>query len=221
MASERLADSRMVVTSAPGVLLHLPGPAHAWMMTGMCQHAIHGRTPVTRGTGWRYSPSGGETGAGGVIVVSALESPAIVACLDDVAVMSQSVGQRGGHFGVAEHARPFAEGEIGGQDDGGALIESADEVEEKLAAGLGEGQISEFVQNNEVVPGCSASRPCRPLRVSVSRRLTRSTTLKKRPRAPDLMQLLAMATARGGCLCRCRQPNQTRRFRIRDSVQNF
>ena len=43
---------------------------------------------------------------------------------------------------------------------------------------------------------CSASRPCRPLRVSISRRLTRSTTLKKRPRAPDRMQLLAIAMAR-------------------------
>ena len=65
-----------------------------------------------------------------MIVVSALESPAIVAGLDNVAVMGQSVEQRGGHFGVAEHARPFAEGEIGGDDDGGPLIEPADEVEE-------------------------------------------------------------------------------------------
>ena len=31
-------------------------------------------------------------------------------------------------------------------------------------------------------------RPCRPVRVSVSSRLTRSTTLKKRPRAPSRMQ---------------------------------
>ena len=39
-------------------------------------------------------------------------------------------------------------------------------------------------------------RPCRPARVSVSSRLTRSTTLKKRPRAPSRMQALAMAMAR-------------------------
>ncbi len=37
---------------------------------------------------------------------------------------------------------PFAEGEIGGHDDRGALIEPVDEVEEKLATGLGEGQIA-------------------------------------------------------------------------------
>ena len=46
-----------------------------------------------------------------------LEAPALVAGLDDVAVMGQPVEQRGGHLGVAEHARPFAEGEVGGDDD--------------------------------------------------------------------------------------------------------
>ena len=39
-------------------------------------------------------------------------------------------------------------------------------------------------------------RPWRPARASVSSRLTRSTTLKKRPRAPARMQLRAMAMAR-------------------------
>jgi Bacterial extracellular solute-binding protein, family 7 len=88
-----------------------------------------------------------------VIVVAAFEPPAIVAGLDDVAVVGQAVEQRGRHLGVAEHGRPFAECEIGGYDDGGALIEPADEVEEKLATGLGEGQIAEFIQHDEVHPG--------------------------------------------------------------------
>ena len=78
-----------------------------------------------------------------MIVVSAFESPAVVAGLDNVAVVGQPVEQRGGHLGIAEHAGPFAEGEIGGDDDGGALVEPADEVEQELATGLGEGQISE------------------------------------------------------------------------------
>jgi hypothetical protein len=38
--------------------------------------------------------------------------------------------------------RPFTEGEVGGDDDRGALVEAADEVEQELAAGLGEGQIA-------------------------------------------------------------------------------
>ena len=39
-------------------------------------------------------------------------------------------------------------------------------------------------------------RPCRPARPSASSLLTRSTTLKKRPRAPLRMQARAMAMAR-------------------------
>ncbi|MCS3929300.1 hypothetical protein M2175_004331 [Bradyrhizobium elkanii] len=97
-----------------------------------------------------------------MIVVAAFEAPAVIAGFDDVTVMGQPIEQRGGHFGVAEHARPFAEGEIGGHDDGGALIEPADEVEEKLATGLGEGQIAEFIQHNEVHPGQMLGEPSLP-----------------------------------------------------------
>jgi hypothetical protein len=48
-------------------------------------------------------------------------------------VVIEAIEQRGGHLGVAEHARPFAEGEIGGDDDRGAFVEAADEMEEELA----------------------------------------------------------------------------------------
>jgi hypothetical protein len=36
-----------------------------------------------------------------------LEAPAFVAGLDDLAVVGQAIEKRGGHLGVAEHARPF------------------------------------------------------------------------------------------------------------------
>ena len=52
-----------------------------------------------------------------MIVVSALEAPAVVAGLDDVAVMSEAIEQRGRHLGITEDAWPFTEGEIGGDDD--------------------------------------------------------------------------------------------------------
>jgi hypothetical protein len=67
-----------------------------------------------------------------VIVGPALEAPAVVAGLDDVAVVGQAIEQRGGHFGITEDARPFTEGEVGGDDDRGALVEPADEVEQEL-----------------------------------------------------------------------------------------
>jgi hypothetical protein len=69
-----------------------------------------------------------------LIVIAAFKAPAVVAGLDDVAVMGQPVEQRGRHLGIAEHARPFAERQVGGDDDGGALVEPADEVEQELAA---------------------------------------------------------------------------------------
>ena len=52
-----------------------------------------------------------------MIVIAAFESPAVIASLDDVAMVSQAVEQRGRHLGVAEHAGPFSEREIGGDDD--------------------------------------------------------------------------------------------------------
>src|SRR5436309_6992036 len=68
-------------------------------------------------------------------------------------MMGQAVEQRGGHLGVAEHAGPFTEGEIGGDDDGRALVEPADEMEQQLAAGLGERQVAELIEDDEVHPG--------------------------------------------------------------------
>src|SRR5712692_1950509 len=93
------------------------------------------------------SPSSRAASSGAV-----LEAPAFVAGLDDVAVMGEAVEERCGHLGVAEDGGPFGEGEIGGDDDRGALVETADEVEEELAAGLREGQIAELVEDEEVEP---------------------------------------------------------------------
>ncbi len=73
--------------------------------------------------------------------------------------MGQPVEQRGRHFGIAEHARPFAERKIGGDDDGGALVEPADEVEQELAARLGEGKIAQLVENDEVHAGQMLGEP--------------------------------------------------------------
>src|SRR5208337_3586105 len=73
--------------------------------------------------------------------------------LEDVAVVGQAVEQRGRHFCIAKDARPIAEGEVGGDDDRGALVEPADEMEQQLTAGLGEGEIAEFIEDDEVEAG--------------------------------------------------------------------
>ena len=80
----------------------------------------------------RGNRAAGTAGGGSGAV---LEAPALVAGLDDLAMMGETVEQRGGHLGVAEDGWPFAEGEVGGDDDRGALVEPAHEVEEQLPAG--------------------------------------------------------------------------------------
>jgi antitoxin ParD1/3/4 len=70
------------------------------------------------------SPEGALRGRSG----SVLEAPAFVAGLDDLAVVGQAIEKRGGHLGVAEHARPFPEGEVGGDDDRGALEEAQEQL---------------------------------------------------------------------------------------------
>jgi hypothetical protein len=54
-----------------------------------------------------------------VIVDATFEAPTVVSSLDDVAAMRQLIEQSGRHRGVDEDARPFAAGEINGDDDGG------------------------------------------------------------------------------------------------------
>ena len=45
---------------------------------------------------------------------------------------------------------PFAEAEIGGDDDAGALVEFAQQMEEQRTTGGAEWQISQFVQDHQV-----------------------------------------------------------------------
>jgi len=69
-----------------------------------------------------------------------LEAPAFVSSLDNVAVVGQTIKQRTRHLSVYEDARPFAKSKIGRDDDGGAFIELADQMEQQLTAGLAKGR---------------------------------------------------------------------------------
>jgi hypothetical protein len=67
-----------------------------------------------------------------------------------MAVVREPVEQGRGHLGIAEDRGPFGEAEIGGDDDAGALIELAQQVEEQGAAGGAERQIAEFIEDDEI-----------------------------------------------------------------------
>src|SRR5271166_2394018 len=90
-------------------------------------------------------------GTGGGGSASVFEAPAGVAGLDDVAVMGQAIEHCGGHPGVAEHLGPIGEGEVGGDQQRGVLVELADQVEQQLPAGLAERQVAELVDDDEIV----------------------------------------------------------------------
>jgi hypothetical protein len=82
------------------------------------------------------------------------EAPAVVAGLDDVAVMGETIEQSRCHLWIAEYTRPFAKGEVCRDDHRGALVETTDQMEQELSASLGERPIAEFIdlcraQHNE------------------------------------------------------------------------
>src|SRR5277367_6988219 len=79
-----------------------------------------------------------------------LETEAVVSGFENVAAMGETVEQRGRHLGVAEHGGPLAEAEIGRDDDAGALVELAEQMEQQRAAGGAERQVAEFVEDDEV-----------------------------------------------------------------------
>ena len=51
------------------------------------------------------------------------EAPAVVAGLDDVAMVGNAIEQRGGHLRVTKDGWPLAKGEVRRDDDRGALVE--------------------------------------------------------------------------------------------------
>ncbi len=58
------------------------------------------------------------------------KAEAIVSGFEDVAAMSKAVKKRRGHLRVAKDGCPFAEAEVGRDDDAGSFIELAQKVEE-------------------------------------------------------------------------------------------
>ena len=115
-------------------------------------------------------------------------------------MVGQAVEQRGGHLGVAEHAGPFSEGEVGGDDDGGALVEPADEMEQKLAAGLSERQVAELVEDDEVHPGQMLGEPTLPSVAGLDlEAVDEIDDIVEAPAGTGTNQLLAIARRDGSC----------------------
>ena len=111
-------------------------------------------------------------------------------------MVREPVEQGRHHFWIAEDARPFAESEIGGDEDRGAHIEAADEMEEQLASGLGEGEMPEFAEDDEVeaseMIGDPALSPCSGLGLKRVDKINGGEESSARS-GPDALRAMAIA----------------------------
>jgi len=69
---------------------------------------------------------------------------------DDVTVEGESVEESGGESFVAEDGLPCTKWEVGGEEEGDALGECGDGLEEEMCACFGERDVAEFVEDDEV-----------------------------------------------------------------------
>jgi hypothetical protein len=89
--------------------------------------------------------------------IAVLEAPAVVASLDDVAMMGQTIQHGGGHPSVAEYLRPIGKSQIGGDQQRRVFIQFADQVEQQLAPRLAERQVPSSGYSNGYAVGTLAS----------------------------------------------------------------
>jgi hypothetical protein len=61
--------------------------------------------------------------------------------------MREAIEQRRRHLGIAEDGGPFAKGEVGGDDDGGLLVEPADQMEGERPPDRAKGRL-EYPRSN-------------------------------------------------------------------------
>ena len=61
--------------------------------------------------------------------------------------MGEAIEERGCHLGIPEDLGPFGEAEVGCDDDAGALVELAEQVEQQCPAGRTERQVAKLVED--------------------------------------------------------------------------
>src|SRR4051794_39539876 len=81
------------------------------------------------------------------------EAPGLVAGVDDVRAVGEPVDDGFGEAGVVEDLGPFAEWEVGGDDQRSAFVAFGEDLEEELGGAGGQGEIAELVQDDELGSG--------------------------------------------------------------------
>lgn len=65
-------------------------------------------------------------------------------------MVDDAVDNRGGEFVAGEDSAPFAEFEVGGEDDAAAFVGTGDDLVEQARAVDVEGNVAEFIEDNQV-----------------------------------------------------------------------
>lgn len=79
-----------------------------------------------------------------------LQSVRLVAGFDDVAMMCEAIQQGRGQLGVAKHARPFGEAQVGGDHHARVFVELGQQVKQQRPASLAEGQITQLIEDHQI-----------------------------------------------------------------------
>ena len=99
-------------------------------------------------------PAGG--GSGGSFLGSGepvVEAPGLVAGVDDVCSVGDAVDDGLGEARVGEDLGPFAEREVGRDDQRCSLVALGDDLEDELCCTVGECEVSELVEDDELGAG--------------------------------------------------------------------
>jgi hypothetical protein len=73
--------------------------------------------------------------------------------LEDMNVVSEAIEQCAGQAFGGQHAGPFIEGQIAGDDDRTAFVALAEDLEQQLGAGRRERDVAQFIDDQKLVAG--------------------------------------------------------------------
>src|SRR3954468_5499027 len=107
-------------------------------------------------TAARASRAGGSGSFAGALLEAVAEAPALGAGVDDVGLVGDAVNDGLGQAGVGEDLGPFAEREVGGDDQAAAFVAFGDDLKDELGGARGQGQVAQLIEADELGAGVAA-----------------------------------------------------------------
>ena len=82
-----------------------------------------------------------------------LQTVAFPAAVDDMRLVSDAVQQGGGHTGITKYLRPISKAHVGGDHHRLAFMALGQNLKNQLCPFCGEGNITQFINNEQAVAG--------------------------------------------------------------------